>query len=643
MIAIVGALSALWAALWLSGLPYFTDDYDRWLARAARTDWGTLALELSNPWGGADASWGFTRRPAIVAIFKLLGRGGASPALVFGFKALAFGLLVALLFWTARRLAPGPAAWLAPLAVVCCHGAFASLAWAGDMAVLADLAILVSLVAFAQALAPRPRSERWRAVAWTAAALLAELLAVQTKANGRLVPAILFAALALRRRSGLRRGLPALAAAALLALPVGPLLSGHRPPWLLRPASDSGFEWHRASLSQLWAFTLGGLGPGIGHPFTPSISIAAELWPLALGALAVLALSRRARSESAAPLLRDLVLGWAALALLATASYPAINPFFQRRYLIDLVVPASLAFALLADAGLRRLAGARRRVALGALALAALAQASSGFARTLADREARAPVASIADRLNRTAAREPAAPLRAYLDGYLPYEFWPPLAGRAETVARPALRSLPPGALVFAWGVPLEDDLALVCAEDGATGALIDRLRALPLPVGSLSRRLPPSPARARALALAAEGRWAEAAPALEAALREADVPRVRLSLGVADLELGRPADADRILAPIDLPAAPELRPARFDRALAILKEGRAAEAAERFQRLAGEDPSDLDSAYDAAVALREAGRLAEAKAAFERLLAARPDHAGALANLRELRSSPRR
>ncbi|MHB1846383.1 MAG: hypothetical protein ACYCWW_16285, partial [Deltaproteobacteria bacterium] len=216
----------------------------------------------------------------------------------------------------------------------------------------------------------------------------------------------------------------------------------------------------------------------------------ADQWPLWLGALVALSLAPGAsgRGEGEPRLWRNLILAWALLAGLAMASYPAINPFFQRRYLLDLAVPWSLVVVRAAGLGLALLRGPRRRLALGALAAAAAAQASFGASRELSFREAYAPVALIADRLNRAAAAFPRAPLRAYLAGYLHYEYWPALPGRPVDVAVEALPGLPPGSLVYGWGAA-PPGLALVRLERGESDALVDRLRRSPLPAASLSQR----------------------------------------------------------------------------------------------------------------------------------------------------------
>jgi hypothetical protein len=646
--AVSGVLGLLvwgWALIWVQRLPFFTDDYSRWLATAHDTSWGQAVLRVLNPWGGTDATWGFAYRPVIVLWFKTFGLSGTSSTLFFTIKAALLAGLCTLCLAAAHRVTCSWAASvLGPLILVTSHGVLASLCWGGDMAVLADLLIMIAVWTYARLLAEAP--------ARTSSALLAivlTLLAIQTKGNGRLLPAIFLAGLLLaRKRPGLTSIAPIIAGG-LFSLPLGPWIVRAATPTTSLAGDASTYSWHRPLVKQLWELTLGGTSSGMLHPFAITPSQGATLWPLGwVIALAVTLAGAISLTRPPGAMLTEtdswerhfihMVATWAAAAVASMASYPAINVFYQHRFAIDTFVPASLLVAFGAGWILRTGSRAVRIAMAGILLVAAVGQAWFGAIRMRGFREAFAQVATIADKLNRSMAAHPDAVARAYVGSYVPYDFWPPLPGRPHPVARGEdLARQPSGTYAYAWDLPLVKDTELVTRADGLSGAWVERFYARPAMHAFLVRRVLASPMRSSGVTAATAGDWNRAVMLLQSALHERDTIQERWLLGVGLLQIGQAAGAAAALAPLAALDRNGLRPVRSSLALALLSSDRAPASVPLYEELVRENPNDVVAAYNLGVAYRRSGRIAEARRAFQSVLTLSPGHEGARANLAEL------
>jgi tetratricopeptide (TPR) repeat protein len=673
------ALGSLWAFFWVQGIPFFSDDHTRWLGPAVEMSWGEALAALFDPWGPPERTWGFAYRPAVTLWFKALyAVHGPSPAAFFAWKCAVFGGLTALAVGVARRHLGGSVAAAAVFALLLAsHGIVGALLWHGDLSVLANLLMLGALALLARELAaPRLR------VAGLVAPVFFALVAMQTKGNAKLFPVILIVAGVLGGASALRRAAPVVAVGLLFAVPVRAIVEGYPNP--LSPSEgivESTYTWRAASLEQVRVFAVSGALDVLRSPLTLTRSLVASLFPLgwliAAGALGV-ALARRLRpsvlasteegaggedaggedaggegagkkqappsaSISAASIaLRRMVAAWALLSLASMASYPDINPTYQLRYGIDFIVPWSMLLGLSAAWASSRLRGARaRRIALASVTAVAAAHAFLGLHRSKTIRSQNGAVIVVAEAINRRLAEAKDVTVRAYID-YAPYEYWPRLPGRELTsVAPEALSTLPQGTYAIAWQPPLVPEYELVLVAAGRAESLFDRLfTADPSLVASLLRKAPPLEARAQAQNAMSRGSFEEAAGLLEQALRESDTPFDRNQLALAYFQMQRPADALSALAPLVGTGARGLRNARYNHALALLLLGRAKEAYAAYQDLARELPRDVDILYNMGVSARGAGNLREASAAFTQVLRLSPGHAGARANLAELRAS---
>lgn len=639
-----------WALFWVERVPFFTDDYTRWLAAAEESSWGAVLAAVMDPWGGSDRTWGFAYRPVITLWFKVLSSlHGRSAGAFFVYKSLVLAALFALSAGLARRHLGGLVAALVTGALLLSsHGIVGSMLWHGDMSVLANLFMLAVVGLSAAALA----SDKGGLVPLILPAVLM-LLAQQTKGNAKLLPAILVA-------GGLACGLPAIkriaplaALGVLTALPVRAVLAGFPSPF--DPSSgitEPTYTWRAASLSQIYVFLLGDAATAPREPFHLSRSLTGALFPLGwlIGGAFTAALARRLRArEGSVPAernvgfyLRRLLLAWGILAILATASYPDINPAYQTRYGIDLLVPWSL---LLGDAASSVLAsvseGRARRAGMAVLAASAAAHVVFGAGRCVEIRRLNGAVEIIAEKINKRLAADPRAKARAYMD-YIAYEHRPALPGEEIVGATPeALAGLQPGSYAIAWQPPLLADFDLVLVATGKTPSLFDKL----VPpredlAASLLYKVAPAPGTAEAEAALAEGRYADAEQRAREALELRDTPYDRNLLAYACLMQDKPAEAEAALAPVARKRPMGMQNARFNYGLALLKLGRPAEASAEYKRLALEYPNDPLVLYNYGVSLRAAGLATEAARAFASVLRVAPGNEGAKANLGELKAA---
>jgi tetratricopeptide (TPR) repeat protein len=663
------ALGSLWAFFWVQGIPFFSDDHTRWLGPALEMSWGEALAALFDPWGPPERTWGFAYRPAVTLWFKALhALHGPSPGAFFAWKCAVFGGLAALSVGVARRHLGGPLAAAVALALLLAsHGIVGALLWHGDLSVLANLLMLGALALSAREFA----APKLRITGFVAPVLFA-LVAMQTKGNTKLFPVILITAGVLGGASALRRAAPAAAVCLLFAVPVRAIVEGYPNP--LSPSVgivESTYTWRAASLDQVRVFAVSGALDVLRAPLTLSRSLVASLFPLGwlivAGALSV-ALARRFRLGLLAPLeedatgedatekqalpsaplsatstaLRRMVAAWALLSLVSMASYPDINPTYQLRYGIDFIVPWSIWVGLGAAWAFSWLRGARaRHIALASVAAVAAAHALLGLHRSVTIRSQNGAVIVIAEAINRRLAEAKDVTVRAYID-YAPYEYWPRLPGRELTgVASEALATLPRGTYAIAWQPPLVPEYELVFVATGRAKSLFDRLfKADPSLVASLLRKAPPLEVRAQAQNAMNRGSFEEAAGLFEQALRVSDTPFDRNQLALAYFQMKRPADALSALTPLVVTGTRGLRNARYNHALALLPLGRAIEAYAAYQDLAREFPRDIDILYNMGVSARGSGHLREASAAFTQVLRLSPGHAGARANLTELKAS---
>lgn len=400
--ALAGLLALAWFGFWLWGQRFYDDDYTRWLNPGRQLGWGELTWQLLRPF---PPDWGFLDRPGVMASFKLSDSlFGPVAWPLFAARAVLAAALVGLLFAAARELASRAGAEprratvgaaLAALLFATSEPVFASLAWASDSDLVAQLAVALALLIWLAALERQER--RWP--------LLLLLLAVaflghKTKGTAKIVPLVLIGHLAWTARDRVRALAPVLAVLLVVLVPWGRLFADPLP-FLVDFGGDGSREWFYWRSANAESFTSLVVGGGLrAWPFGAREGLVSGLlevlspYGLTAIALALVVGLRRLLGGSAGGPTR-LLLVWLALGLLLFSGYPHIPDHLLSRYLAGFLVPLSCLAGAAVGVGLGR-SGATRGLAIAA-GVALLLQAAAGFGDTSARKRSWACQVTVTD------------------------------------------------------------------------------------------------------------------------------------------------------------------------------------------------------------------------------------------------------
>ena len=333
----IGLFAFVYASFFLQGLRLFDNDYNQWLTYARENSLATALWQVFNP---ILSAWNVDFRPTQTLIFKaLFALFDYNASGYYYFKALMLALFSAGYFLLLRRYLGSPmVAALSAIFLVTASSTFTSLYWISDFVIVSEFLALLVFAIFLH-LESLEQVDRKTLIVWIALMVILTLICDRTKANGKLIPAILFLYLLLFDRSKLKRYGVAIVLMVVILLPWPVLLSDPAPFLVAKAGTPAAYAWQPASLQKFWILFAGDFAPySLLYSEHPPISVTAVLgFPLVyLGLFAAGWLIYR--RVPASPPVRFMMV-WLVVNLLALMSYPYLPAHFQARYAISVLIP----------------------------------------------------------------------------------------------------------------------------------------------------------------------------------------------------------------------------------------------------------------------------------------------------------------
>lgn len=508
----------LYALFMVQGIPFWDDDFTSWFWKVKDKNVFQLIFEWISPISTQPEYWGFNERPLQALIYKisyLIAGYDAWPYMIF--KSLVYsGLGVMIYLWSLRlvpkSLASSHARWVGTLAAIfflLTPGPFAALLMYQDFAPVAELIFLaVTYVIWDQIeKTPTewtgrpnlkdPAQKSW-VIRWSVIAFCT-YLGYKSKADLKLIPAILAAYVLLARRSQKWFFAVPVGLMGLLAVPWGKATFQKLPPFVPGSGgSEIGWMWQPASFERVREFVwASGNYDFFASLREPTISLAGLLGPfLLIGILAFLVWRMEGfdkvpwrRLTESSDRARLFILLWFLIMFAGASALPAINYTFRIRYGILLMVPVAIllawVFGLFADS----LARLPKWVAGVAIALLAV-QSGINMNRSIAYRRDMGQVMVAVDQVYEHFSKNFAGDKLTLLPDFRPYDYRPD--GPKTVIEREWLggtddlvrKHRPMGTYVVSWNPSLWDQLEMVSHHPGCrSSSLFDRI--FPCPAGT--------------------------------------------------------------------------------------------------------------------------------------------------------------
>jgi hypothetical protein len=354
----IGLLSFAYSSFFLQGIRLFDNDYNQWITWA-RED--PLTKTLSQTFNPILAEWNIQFRPFQVLVFKVLFP-------LFGYDASGYYYLKSFLlavfcvvyfFFLRRFLQNTTIAALSALLLALSSSTFTSFYWVSDFIILSEILALLVYALFLRLELRQAPPRRFAVLAIFALMFLLTLLCDRTKANGKLIPAILFFYIVLIDWRKLKRYGLVLVLMLFVVVPVKEIIKNPIPQFIHASSERSVevFSWQPASWEKFWLLFGQDFEPfSLRYLSYPPISILAILgFPIVYGAgfALLVVLGRHFRREKTESAIRTLIearktpIGqvvvflsmWALVNVAALASYPTLPQHFQARYAISVLIP----------------------------------------------------------------------------------------------------------------------------------------------------------------------------------------------------------------------------------------------------------------------------------------------------------------
>ncbi len=339
----------------MQGLRLFDNDYNQWLTYALEGSFPEILADVFNPFL---KEWNVDFRPTETFVFKILySLFGYNASGYYYFKSLAAALLGAAYFlFLSRYLRSTAVAVACAVFIGLASSTFTSLYWVSDFVIVSELLALVVFWIFLKIdLSENPT--RARLIISFVAIFLLTLIADRTKANAKLIPAIIFIYIIVTGAGRLKRYWPLLAVVGVTLVPIAYMLKHPSLPFLSAGGSTvEAHAWQPATSAKLWLLFGKGFEPlSLSYATHPPISILSVLgFPIVYLAIAGFAyllykcLTKKSAEECGAFIgnteaikKRRVVIFisiWAAVNTLALMSYPTLPDHFQARYAISVLV-----------------------------------------------------------------------------------------------------------------------------------------------------------------------------------------------------------------------------------------------------------------------------------------------------------------
>jgi len=338
ILTICVALFALtYSSFFLQGLRLFDNDYNQWLTFAREISLPTVLWQIFNP---ILDEWNVAFRPVQTLTFKaLFSLFDYNASGYYFFKSFMLALFCATYYLFLRRhLSSKAVAALSALFLTVASSTFVSLYWMSDFVIVSEFWALLVFAVFLH-LETIDQPDRKKIVIGLILMVLLTLICDRTKANGKLIPGILFLYIVLLDWRKLKRYGLAIGLMIIMLIPWPVLLSDPAPFLVTNTGTPASYAWQPASLYKFWVLFAGDFSPfSLFYSTYPPISILAVLgFPLVyLGIAAGIFLIFR--KTPAPPAVRFMIV-WTVVNLAALMSYPTLPPQFQARYAISVLIP----------------------------------------------------------------------------------------------------------------------------------------------------------------------------------------------------------------------------------------------------------------------------------------------------------------
>jgi len=505
----------VYAWFFSQGVPLWDDDFTSWFWKIKDNSIFKYVFEWLSPISTQPQYWGFNERPAQALFYKVCYLiSGYESWSYFFFKSVVYaGMGFMVYAWGLRLTASArwarPAAAAGAVFFLLTPGPMASHVIQSDLAPIAELWFLVVTYLIWEAVEETPAA--WAGMpklsdpavkTWVKHWLIlsfAVYLGYKTKADLKMIPAILAVYVLIVRRKQWKYFAIPVAAMLLLAVPWGPGIFSKLPPFLPgSKGSEIGWMFQPASVGSFWDF----VWPGSWRAFlldyrNPTIAMTSLLGPfLLLVSVPFLLWKMEAfdkvkwgTQETSVDRARTFALIWLGIMAVAVSALAPINYIFRVRYGILLMVPFSILLCWVIGLFLDNVARLPKWIFYAAIAMFAT-QSSINLYRSYAFRRDMGIVMIAVDQIYEYVDRHfPQAKL-ALLPDFRPYDYRPS-AGPA-VLKREWLQStdelvkkyVPGNTYVISWSSSMWDQLEMVERFSGCRETTVfDRL--FPCPAGS--------------------------------------------------------------------------------------------------------------------------------------------------------------
>jgi hypothetical protein len=330
-------IAFLYSSFFLQGLPLFDNDYNQWIHYAREYSLPTILWQVFNP---ILEDWNVDFRPTQTLVFKaLFSLFEYDPSGYYYFKSLMLALFSTTYFLFLRRyLNTTSVAAFSALFLTMASSTFTSLRWVSDFVIVSEFIALLVYATFLY-LETLEKPSKTKLFACLALMVILTLICDRTKANGKLIPGILFFYIVLLDWRKLKRYGFTILLMVITVLPWKVLINNPIPFLSAEPGTVKYYAWQPASLEKFRVLFGGDFEfLSLFYSGDSPISILAIIgFPLLYAfilAIAVLIFRR-------APITKidKFLIVWSVINITALMSYPTLPSHFQARYAISVLIP----------------------------------------------------------------------------------------------------------------------------------------------------------------------------------------------------------------------------------------------------------------------------------------------------------------
>lgn len=501
-------IALLLAAIFAQGMPIWDDDFTSWFWKIKdKHIWDTI-FEIVSPISTQPQFWGFNERPMQALVYKIFYHvSGYESWSFFIYKDLIYAGIAVMAYNWGRRFVPNDffgktAAFAGALFLILAPGPIEAHILHSDFATTAEFLFLLLTYVIWSEIEKTPRDwhsfpmartsdERKWMLRWFGISFFT-YIAYKSKADLKLIPAILGSYILLSRPKQWKLFAWPIAFMLLLAVPWGGAIFHKLPPFIPGSrGSEIGWMWQPASASRFLDFIWSSEPGNIASFFSsPTLSMSALLGPFLLFGLLCFfgwkAYSEKrftwSFSETQEDRARTFILLWLAFIFVAISALPALNYSYRVRYGILTMIPVSL----LLSWALGRLAASAKQAPRWIVALVVglfAVQFGINFNRSITQRYNLGHVMVAVDQVYERFARDYSNYSLALLPDFLPYDYRPNAPASLHNKERLSkMEDLSKGhtpykTYVISWMPTLWEQLELVEHFSGCRdGSLFDRV-----------------------------------------------------------------------------------------------------------------------------------------------------------------------